>query len=106
MKRKDFIGMLLGWALWLVLAASEFGYERSRSAIPHSIRELSDVAFTAVGVAAWPVALGGWLFVWGDGAQPPNWVTWLPFNVAVGLVLWGSLGVIAATVYLRLREPR
>lgn len=47
-------------------------------------------------VAALPVAAGGWLFVWGDGAQPPSWVTGIPFNVLVGLVLYGGLGVMAA----------
>ena len=108
MQRTFVIGMLAGWTLWVALYAAAHAVEASETYWPRLLRDadLPDTIGSALLVIALPVAAGGWLFVWGDGPQPPAWVTGVPFNVAVGLILWGTLGVLAMTVYTRLRKPK
>jgi len=97
--------ILAGWAVWLTMVALYYSYEAfGRALMPKAIRRAVDVAMTIEGVATWPVALGGWLFVWGDGEQPPRWVTGMPFNVAVGLVLYGVLGLVIGALYSAWRK--
>lgn len=97
MRRRHFIGMIFGWALWLTLIATEAAYAASISSIPKAMRGIADPVLTVVGLAAWPVALGGW-FNSGEGPHLS-----VPLNVAVGLIIWGTLGVVAA-IYAR-RKP-
>lgn len=52
-----------------------------------------------VAFAAWPMALGGWL-MWGEGW----WIFSLPANVAVGLALYGVLGLAVGAIYGRWRK--
>jgi hypothetical protein len=90
-KRHYIIGSLAGWAVWIVLVAIDFAYAASISSIPKAVRGVTDAIVTAIGLAAWPLALGGW-FIWGEGAHMSP-----ALNVAIGLALYGTLGVIAAT---------
>jgi len=108
MSRQYIIGVLSGWTLWIALYASAFAVEASETYFPKFLRDadVPDTLGTVLLVAAVPVAAGGWLFIWGDGPQPPEWVTGVPFNVAVGLLLYGALGVIAAAIYARRHKPR
>ena len=95
----------VGVAVWLTMVAVYYGYEAfGRALVPKVIRRAVDFVMTVEGVATWPVALGGWLFVWGDGEQPPRWVTGMPFNVAVGLVIYGGLGLVVGALWSRLRR--
>ena len=98
MRRYLVTGVLAGWGLWLAFYAAAYAVEASETYWPKMLRDadLPDTIGTVLLVAALPVAAGGWLFVWGDGAQPPSWVTGIPFNVLVGLALYGALGVLAA----------
>jgi len=103
MPRHYLIGMVAGWAVWLILMAGAYGVDASERFAPMWVREadIPDTVATALIVAALPVKFGGWLFIWGDGPQPPEWVSGLPLNTLVGLVLYGSLGVAAAAIYGR-----
>ena len=95
------IGVIAGWTLWLILVGIAIAIESLEPKFPQWVQE-ADLPDTIGGIsrlAAWPVVVGGWLFIWGDGAQPPSWVTSLPFNVLVGVILYGSLGAgIAASL--------
>ena len=104
--RHHIIHILAGWALWAGLYAAAFAVESSETSWPRLLRDadVPDMLGTVLIVAAMPVAAGGWLFVWGNGAQPESWVTGLPFNVTVGLVLYGVLGLIVGAIYGRLRK--
>jgi hypothetical protein len=84
MKRKVLIGMLTGqlafaavFVVWLVF----------------DIRWLMPVAM--------PIALGGWLFIWGDGPQPPQFVNSRWFAFVTGLVIYGAIGALAGRLYQR-----
>jgi hypothetical protein len=103
--RRYLIRVLAGWTLWAVLYAAAFAVEASETYWPRLLRDadLPDMLGTVLIVAAMPVAAGGWLFVWGDGPQPEPWVTGVPFNVAVGLLLYGIVGLVAGAIFSRLR---
>jgi hypothetical protein len=103
MPRRYLIGMLAGWALWLALAVVEFLYEQFRTSIPDSVEDATNFIYLCINIAVWPMELGGWM-IWGDGNWPA-WAGW-PLNVALGLALWGTFGVITAAIYSRSREPR
>jgi hypothetical protein len=103
MPRRYLVGVLAGWALWLALAVVEFVYESWRSGVPNSVRNVTDFIYLCVNIAVWPLELGGWM-IWGDGSWPA-WVGW-PLTVAVGLAVWGTLGVITAAISSRSRERR
>jgi hypothetical protein len=102
MKWRLVVGLIAGWALWIVLAAVERVYSVSVVSVPQSVRVVADPVMTVVGLVAWPLALGGW-FLWGE-----NYLTItsnMPLNVVIGLTLWGGLGVLAAVLIHR-RRPR
>ena len=98
--------VLAGWIFWLAMVALYYAYEAfARALVPKAIRRAVDFLMTIEGLATWPVALGGWLFIWGDGPQPERWVTGLPFNVAVAFVIYGALGLAVGAIFNRLRKP-
>jgi ABC-type Na+ efflux pump permease subunit len=100
MRRQYIIGMLAGWALWMMLFAIGWGFLRGPSFVPAPVGN-------AAAIAALPIAWGGWVFVWGDGpGQPPAWATAMPFSVVFGLLLYGALGIAASAIYARLRKAR
>lgn len=105
---RRFVGRICaGWIFWLALVAMYYSYQSAaRELVPKAIRRAVDFLMTIEGLATWPVALGGWLFVWGDGPQPEPWVTGMPFNVAVGLVLYGVLGLAVGALYSWWRKSR
>jgi hypothetical protein len=106
--RRYLIRIFAGWVFWATLYAAAFAVEASEIYWPRLLRDadVPDMLGTACLVAAMPVAAGGWLFVWGDGPQPEPWVTGVPFNVAVGLLLYGVLGLVVGAIYSRWRSPK
>lgn len=102
MRRHLFIGMLCGWALWLAFAVVEFLYEQFRTSIPNSVEDVTNFIYLCINIAVWPMELGGWM-IWGDGNWPA-WAGW-PLNIAIGLMLWGTLGAITGAIYGHGRKP-
>jgi hypothetical protein len=103
MRRKYLLGMLIGWALWLAIIAAAYGADASERYAPQWVKraDIPDMLATVLIVAAVPIKYGGWLLTWGDGGQPPEWVTGWPLNVAVGLILYGALGIVVAAILTR-----
>ncbi|BBO34584.1 hypothetical protein [Lacipirellula parvula] len=100
------VGMLAGWALWAAFFAVAYVVMQRGTAIlpePGVFKNLISV----ITIAAMPIAIGGFLFVWGDGAgQPPPFMTTMWFNIVFGLILYGALGAMAGAIYGRLRKKR
>ena len=108
MSRHYLVSMFAGWAFWLILIVAAYSVDASEQFIPKGARkaDIPDTVATVLIVAAFPVKVGGWLFLWGDGSQPPEWVTGLPFNALIGLALYGTLGIIVGTIYGRRKHGR
>ena len=88
--RRYIIRILAGWTFWLVLLAIYYGYQFwGRGFVPKLARSAVEFVMSIVAFAAWPMALGGWL-TWGEGW----WLFNVQANVAVGLVLYGVLGLV------------
>lgn len=106
MRRSYLFGIFAGWVLWSVLFAITYVVLKTGNARLPESKALRYV-INATSVAAMPIAIGGFLYVWGDGAgQPPEWATTMPFSAVVGLVLYGAIGMMAAAIYGRLRRPK
>jgi hypothetical protein len=88
MRRRIIIGVLAGWALW----AFAFGLWYSERTNLQLLRSLPAPVSSCVSVAAVPIAIGGWFFVWGDNGPPYPWLDNMRFNVAANLVIYGILG--------------
>lgn len=57
-------------------------------------------------VIASPVAVGGWLFVWGDNGPPYRWLDTAEFAVIFGLIFYGIIGATAGVLLARKRQWR
>jgi hypothetical protein len=95
------VGCLAGWALWIVCHVIHDAYHASISDVPKALRSVSDPVMTVVGIAAWPLAGGLW---WLSGDNHLTLMQNRPLNFAVGMALWGTLGVLAAVLIHRQRS--
>ena len=97
--------ILAGWGFWLLLLAVYYTFRGSTHLAPRPVRHLAQVAMQIETVATWPVAAGGALLLdWQTGPQPAPWVTGKPFNVVVGLALYGALGLVVGAIHSRWRS--
>jgi hypothetical protein len=94
------IGMLAGWATWVAFVAMAFYYRDARKFVPQSVRDVSDFLMLGVELAALPVGLGGWIWVWGD-AGPPWWAKGWAQHVAIGLIVFGTVGALGSSLFTR-----
>jgi hypothetical protein len=98
--RRYLIRIMAGWAFWLALLAIYFGTHGSAHFAPRPVRQLAYTLDMVVAVATWPVVgIGTLLFDWQTGPQPEPWVTGMPFNVVVGLTIYGVLGLVVGALY-------
>jgi hypothetical protein len=72
---RTLVGMVAGQLLWGCMAIVASG---ARS--------------TILSLLAAPLALGGWLYVWGDNGPPYAWIDSWSGVIAVGLGLYGTVG--------------
>jgi hypothetical protein len=103
MRRHYIVGCFAGWVLWIVLIAIEYMYSASISDVPKAIRPVTDLVVTVIGLAAWPFACGLW---WLSGQSYLRLIQNVPLNIAIGLALWGTLGVLVAKWRHRRRPLR
>jgi hypothetical protein len=98
--RRYIVRIFAGWAFWLAMLAIYESYQYwGRGHVPKMLRETVEFAIGIIAFAAWPMAVGGWL-AWGEGW----WIFSIPANIAVGLVLYGVLGVGVGVIYGTLRR--
>jgi hypothetical protein len=90
-------GCLAGWALWLALVGIHYIHAVMARSIPTMVRDAVNLVAAWIGLAAWPLGYGGWL-AWGEGPHLNP-----AANIAVSMILWGTLGVIAAGLIHRRR---
>jgi hypothetical protein len=105
MRRSVVIGILVGWALWAIIFGAGAACQTLEPWFPRwaKLADIPDTLATSFMVAAAPVAVGGWLLIWGDGPQPPAWVKSLPFNLFIALVLYGAMGALIGYLIARRR---
>lgn len=70
------IGGIAGELFWGLAILGAYFFEAFESSFPRWFLELdlADTFGSICAVVAAPVAIGGWLFIWRDGPQPPAWV--------------------------------
>jgi hypothetical protein len=102
MKLHYILGCLAGWALWIVFIAIDHAHSVFRSDLPKAMLPVADLVAGVMGIAAWPVAWGGW-FLWAEGTMRPIY-SHLVLNIAVNMVLWGTLGAQFAKWWHRRRQ--
>jgi hypothetical protein len=86
------IGVLLSEIFWLL--AFTFCFAAQNGWLPRSLMRLEVVqTFDAVcGLFALPIAVGGWLYVWGDTDPPYQWMNSPVINIALGILFYGLAG--------------
>src|SRR4051794_12645686 len=91
------IGMAVAISLWLFAFA--FYCAIDSGWFPHSIARLAFVrTFNGYcGIAAAPIPLLGWMYVWGD--MGPPWVEYPIFNIGFGILSYGLVGALIGYVF-------
>jgi hypothetical protein len=87
-------GSIFGLIIWILSGLAAYGLEASEASFPRWMKQLDlvDTVGSVFMVIAAPIAVGGWLMIWGDGPQPPSWLTSLSFNVGFGICFYALLG--------------
>ena len=90
------IGAIAGEAGWGLAILGAHLFEAYEQWFPEWFlrMDLADTLGSICEIMAFPVALGGWMFIWGDSGGPHPWVDSLAFNVGFGLCLYALLGVM------------
>jgi hypothetical protein len=91
------IGGIAGEFFWGLAILGAYFFEAFASSFPRWFLDLdlADILGSICAVIAAPIAIGGWLFIWGDGPQPPAWVKSIVFNVAFAVCFYGAVGALA-----------
>jgi len=91
------VGWFAGDVFWgLTLTGVYFFEAVSRWLGPTG--DLFDTMGNICALIAAPVTIGGWLFIWGDNGPPYSWLGSWTFNISFGLILYGGLGALTATI--------
>lgn len=84
-------GMAFWASLWLTVELVDAIQSDSRDFF---LLELVDYIEGICGLMAFPIALLGWMFIWGDNGPPFWWLKGIAFHIGFGLVLYGLLGAV------------
>jgi hypothetical protein len=101
-------GALVGQVFWGHAALLAYLLEAHEAALPLWIRDLDlpDTLGSICSLIAAPVAVGGWLLLWGDSGPPAQWLLSWPLNIAVTGCLYGVLGAVTGSGVSRARRRR
>ena len=91
--RRYAIGILAGWAVWVMLIGLYMGFTALAGVLPGPLQRVAGYLTGAAGFAAWPIGMYGF-FAWGESGW---WMRTIP-NVAIGVFLYGALGLIGAAL--------
>jgi hypothetical protein len=94
-------GAIVGVSLWAFVVVGAFAMEANQSRFPQWMEQadLVDTIGSVLMVIAAPIAVGGWLMIWGDGPQPPAWLTSIPFSICFGICFYGLLGSLIGLIF-------
>jgi len=53
-----------------------------------------------------PLAVGGWMLIWGDNGPPYKWLESTLVNLAAGFLLWGLVGFVIGSGVAKLGNSR
>lgn len=102
--RAGMVGAVVAEALWAYAFLGAYAFREFESLLPAWVDALGSIC----ALIAAPLALGGWLLVWGDNGPPHHWLSSVAFNVAFALAAYGLLGFLTGAVIgnklKRLRE--
>jgi hypothetical protein len=87
-------GCLFGNVVWGVSVLFAFAIENWEAYFPRWANrlDLPDTLGSLFSVIAAPIALGGWLVVWGDSAPPFPWLNDLTFNICFAVCFYALVG--------------
>jgi hypothetical protein len=92
-------GMFAGQAVWLLLVMilESDVLNIAEGWLPQWAKKLDvlDIVGSCIMVLAMPVPVGGWLLIWGEAGPPYPWIESWPFNLAIGLAIYGTMGIVS-----------
>ncbi len=94
------IGAVVGDAVWGLAVLGAYLFEALESRFPAWFQnlDLPDTLGSICAVIAAPIAVGGWLFIWGDSGPPYQWIESITFNVGFGLCFYALVGVLVSKI--------
>lgn len=98
-------GAVAGILVWGLAVLGAWGFEAFEPWSPEWFKnlDLPDTLGTICAVAAAPVPIGGWLFIWGDSGPPVRWISSWAFVIAFGVSSYGLLGSLTGVLISWLR---
>ena len=97
------IGVIIGEAVWGLALFGAHAFDAYEHWFPRWFLQLdlADTLGSMCMVIAAPVAVGGWLLIWGDNGPPYQWLESTAFNIGFGLCLYALLGAIVSHLISR-----
>jgi hypothetical protein len=87
-------GTIVGVVYWVIALVGAYALETNTLSFPRWMEktDLADSIGSMIMIIAAPIAAGGWLMIWGDGPQPPAWLTSATFNICFAICFYAILG--------------
>jgi len=97
-------GVMFAEAIWASALFCTFAWKTNHLRFPQWLERIDivdTVGSFAMTVAA-PIAVGGWLMIWGDNGPPFWWLDSPVFNLVFGACFYAFLGGSIALVFTRM----
>ncbi len=96
-------GALAGCLAWCIVATLGRTFQSNPIPLPDPFHFIVSMFTTVCGILTAPVALGGWLFLWGDNGPPHPILNNVIFNVLCGITVNAAIGAILFTIIHRIK---
>jgi hypothetical protein len=100
------LGVVLAELIWTAAWLGMYFFEFIERFLPQSLDwfDIPDTLGSICAFIAAPVAVGGWLMVWGDNGPPYPWLESWQFQVIFAVMFYGLLGAVLGCTVTFLRR--
>jgi hypothetical protein len=96
-------GALFGDLIWAVALVLAYTFEAAEPFFPKWMNQLDliDTFGSICLIIAAPIAVGGWLVIWGDNGPPYQWLESRAFNILFAICFYAVLGGLVGLLFAR-----
>jgi hypothetical protein len=100
------LGVVLAELIWAAAWLGMYFFEFIERFLPQWFDwfDIPDTLGSICAFIAAPVAIGGWLLVWGDNGPPYSWLESWQFHIAFGAMFYGILSAMIGGITTRILQ--